>query len=86
MLLTLNEENVEACIRSVENIADEIVVVDTGSTDATLDLARSLGAKVFEHPPVLAVEHARDFALEKCTGEWVLVLDADERLTPALRQ
>lgn len=84
---TFNEaERLPACLASARSIADEIVVVDTGSTDGTPEVAQRLGARVLHHPPVPVVEFARDFSLAACEGDWILVLDADERLQPSLCQ
>jgi glycosyltransferase involved in cell wall biosynthesis len=80
-----NEENtLPRCLESVRTIIDEAIVLDTGSTDATVDIAREFGAKVhsFEWCDDFAV--ARNAALNYVTGEWVLVLDADEALTPEI--
>lgn len=82
---TLNEEaTIPLVIKSVKKIADEIVVVDTESTDNTVRVAKSLGAKVFLHKKVSYVEPVRNFAVSKASNEWVLVLDADETLSESL--
>ena len=81
--LTLNEAgNIGECLESVR-WADEIVIVDSGSTDGTLETARRYTGKVFTiaWPGYGA---ARNLALSKATGEWILWLDADERVTPEL--
>lgn len=84
---TLNEaENLPRAIKSVKNLADEIVVTDMESEDGTADLAKQLGAKVFKHKKVGYVEPARNFAISKATGEWVLILDADEEITQKLSE
>jgi (heptosyl)LPS beta-1,4-glucosyltransferase len=76
---TLNEEkNLPFALRSVQPWVDEIVVVDMYSDDRTVDIAREFGAKVFFHERVGFVEPARAFALEQASGNWILVLDADE--------
>jgi tetratricopeptide (TPR) repeat protein len=76
-------------LASVRGVVDEVVVVDTGSTDATVELALAAGARVERFVWCDDFAAARNFALERCTGDWVLVLDADERLAahggPALR-
>jgi glycosyltransferase involved in cell wall biosynthesis len=87
IILTLNEErHLERAIRSVAPIATEIVVVDSYSSDKTVEIARSLGARVDQHK---FVNHAEQFqwAMEHIplTSSWVLRLDADEYLTPELR-
>ncbi|QQS38659.1 glycosyltransferase family 2 protein [Candidatus Woesebacteria bacterium] len=82
---TLNEEkNLPRCLSSLGDLADEVIVVDMKSTDATRTLARRAGASVYEHARMGYVEPARNFAISKTTGDWVLVLDADEELTAQL--
>lgn len=85
ILITKNEaHNIEDCLRSVAGLADEIVVVDSGSTDGTVETARRLGARVSVTGdwPGFGVQKGR--ALGLAEGEWVLSLDADERVSPAL--
>lgn len=65
---------------SIHDIADEIIVVDTGSEDATVDIAESFGARVFFHDWKDDFSLARNIALEKSRGKWIFVIDADERL------
>ncbi|MEM1368202.1 MAG: glycosyltransferase [Cyanobacteria bacterium P01_H01_bin.15] len=76
------EESLPRCLESVQGIVDEMVVLDTGSSDRTVEIAKDLGAKVefFEWVDDFAI--ARNYGLEFVTGEWVLVLDADEVLVP----
>lgn len=82
---TLNEEaNIGACIDSVADLAAEIVVCDMHSDDRTAEIARQKGARVVLHPRAGFVEPARRFAIEHARHEWILVLDADERMTPTL--
>jgi len=84
-LITHDEElNLPDCLASVA-WADEIVIVDNGSSDRTVAIARERGARVIETPdwPGFGVQKNR--ALDACTGDWILVLDADERVSPALR-
>ena len=84
VIITRNEAlNIEACIASV-GFADEWIVVDSGSGDATVEIARRLGASVVETAdwPGFGVQKQR--ALERARGTWVLALDADERVTPEL--
>jgi glycosyltransferase involved in cell wall biosynthesis len=71
------------CLASLRGLADEIVVLDDGSTDATVDIARAAGARV-EHRPFDDFGRQKQAALELTTGTWVLSIDADERVTPAL--
>ena len=84
-IITLNEEhNLPRTLASVA-WADEIIVVDSGSTDRTVEIARSFNARVIERPwPGFAAQ--KNFAIAQCTGAWVLTLDADEELTPELQQ
>lgn len=72
---------ISACLASVAQAVDEIVVVDTGSSDGTAALARAQGARVFEWPWRDDFAAARNQALALAEGPWILVLDADERLT-----
>lgn len=82
---TLNEEkNIVPCILSVGDFADEVIVCDMHSSDRTCELAKSLGARVVMHRVEPFVEKARRFAVEQASGEWILLLDADERATPGL--
>ena len=86
ILITRNEEaNLEACLASLEGIAQQIVVVDTNSTDRTLEIAKSHGALVSQPADWPGFGPQKNRALELATGDWVLSLDADERLTPALK-
>jgi tetratricopeptide (TPR) repeat protein len=68
------------CLESVRTLVDEAIVVDTGSTDGTPDLARSLGAQVFHHPWDGDFSAARNASLAQAAGDWILVLDADEAI------
>lgn len=83
--LTKNvEEKIEDCLKSVKWV-DEIVVVDSGSTDRTLEIARKYGAKIVEVKGGNYSEW-RDLGAKKALGEWILYVDADERVSPELRQ
>lgn len=82
-LIVRNEETLlPRCLASVQGVADEIVVVDTGSTDRTIEIAQAYGAKVFPHPWPHDFAAARNWSLEYATGDWILILDADEGLVP----
>ncbi len=81
MIVKNEEKYLEDCLKSVENIADEIVIVDTGSTDKTLEIAEKHNAKIFHFDWVNDFSAARNFALSKSSGKWILYMDADERLT-----
>ncbi len=73
---------IEDCLKSVSGVADEVVVVDTGSFDATPRIARSLGAQVYPFKWCDDFAAARNHGLEHCKGDWILTLDADEALDP----
>lgn len=84
-VITRNEaDNIEDCLRSLEWV-DEIIVVDQFSTDGTADIARGLGAQVFEEP-WKGFAQQKNSAIEKASGRWILSIDADERLTTQLRR
>lgn len=86
ILITRNEEaNLADCLASLDGIAQQIVVVDTQSTDQTLEIAKNHGALISQPPDWPGFGPQKNRALDLATGEWVLSLDADERLTPALR-
>jgi glycosyltransferase involved in cell wall biosynthesis len=85
ILITKNEIlNIRACLASVA-WADEIIVVDSGSSDGTVDICRELGARVYAHDwPGFGPQKNR--ALSYASHDWVLSIDADERVTPELRE
>ena len=85
-VMSFNEEsNIRRTLESALPLADEIVVVDSFSTDRTVEIAESLGAKVFREPWKGYIDQTNS-CLEKCRGEWVLCLDCDEVITPELRE
>ncbi|TDY45231.1 glycosyltransferase involved in cell wall biosynthesis [Alicyclobacillus sacchari] len=82
-LITKDEEfTLSRCLESLTGVVDEIIVVDTGSKDKTVDIARDHGAKVYFHEWDGDFATARNAALERASGEYVLVIDADEFLDP----
>ena len=83
-IITKNEEDrIADCLSSVAEIADEIIVLDSGSDDKTVEICKRYTDKVFETDwPGYGIQKQR--ALEKASGDWVLAIDADERLTPEL--
>src|SRR5437667_2692945 len=86
IVLTYNEEvNLPACLDSLKAVECETLVVDSGSTDRTVEIARGMGATVVEHP-FENYASQRNWAQRNLPihGDWVLHLDADERLTPEL--
>lgn len=87
MIARNDAEFLEECLQSVEGVVDEIVLVDTGSTDETPLIAQQYGAKVIHTEWRNDFAWARNMALQHTTGDWVLILDADERLNgPKTRQ
>lgn len=87
-IATYNEEkNIGSCLETVRDIADEIVIVDGESGDKTVEIAEGYGAKVIQIPNDPTMFHnMKQKAFDSCTGEWVLYLDADERVTNDLAQ
>jgi len=83
---TLNEEaNLPDCLASLGDLPDEVIVCDMHSDDRTVEIARAHGARVIFHERAGYVEPAREFAASQARHEWILMLDADERLSPDLR-
>lgn len=86
VLATYNEEKkIGECLKSVKDIADEIIVVDGSSKDKTREIAKKYGTKVIEadNPSIFHINKQK--AIDFAQGDWILQLDADERLTPSLR-
>jgi glycosyltransferase involved in cell wall biosynthesis len=75
-----NQETIESCINSVTDIAGEIIVADTGSSDNTKEIAKKLGAGVYDFKWNNNFSEAKNFAVSKAKGEWILALDADETI------
>ncbi len=85
-IITLNEQrNLPRLLKSLEGVADEVVVVDSGSSDETVPIARQLGACVYERDWSNYGDQ-KNFAAESAGNAWVLSLDADEELSPELRE
>ncbi len=86
VILTKDEEkNLQECLESVK-WCDEVILIDDNSTDRTLEIAKKFGAKVFTHSLNNDFAAQRNFGLEKVMGEWVLFVDADERISPDLKK
>ncbi len=89
IVIARNEEKmIEECLESLEWV-DELIVIDNGSEDRTSYLAKKDGAKVFEYKKAAnqgSFSKIREFSLSKAKGEWVLFVDADERVTPELKR
>lgn len=85
-IITKNEAaHIQACLESLA-FADEVIVLDSGSTDNTCQIARAWGAKVVVSEDWPGFGPQKNRALALCTGDWVLSIDADERVTPSLEQ
>jgi len=80
-MIVKNEEKFLAqCLKSVKDATDEIIIVDTGSTDKTVEIAQSFGAKVYHHPWRNSFSEARNHSIGYATCDWILQIDADEAL------
>jgi glycosyltransferase involved in cell wall biosynthesis/predicted O-methyltransferase YrrM len=82
MIVKDEEQNLPACLGPVRGLVDEVVVVDTGSSDRTREVAAGLGARVSEFRWVDSFAAARNAALDQATGDWAFWLDADDRVDP----
>lgn len=78
------EENIGECLESIKDIVDEVVIVDGSSTDKTVEIAKKFGSKVTvtDNPPIFHINKQKSFDLAE--GEWILYLDADERISKKL--
>lgn len=86
VIITLNEEeNIARCLKSLQGVTDEIVVVDSYSTDRTKEICVELGAHFIEHPFEGYVEQ-KNYAVQQASYDYMLSLDADEALSPELRE
>lgn len=90
MMVKDEEKNLPRALDSVKDWVDEIIVVDTGSTDRTVEIAESYGAKIYHHPWENNFSTHRNQSISYATGDWLLILDADEELdqetAPQMRQ
>jgi tetratricopeptide (TPR) repeat protein len=80
MIVKNEEHNLGDCLRTIADIVDELVIVDTGSTDGTKDIAASFGARLFDFPWIDSFCAARNESLRHARGKWIIWLDADDRL------
>ena len=86
-MIVRNEEGfLEGCLESIRDVVDEIVIVDTGSTDQSKAIAEKFNARVFDFSWKDDFSQARNEALKHCSGEWILYIDADERLRHVERE
>jgi glycosyltransferase involved in cell wall biosynthesis len=86
MIVRNEERTLRSCLESVGSLADEMIVVDTGSSDGTREVALGMGARVVEVAWTDDFSAARNAGLEQARGAWILVLDADESLAPEARE
>lgn len=85
-IISFNEENkIEDCLKSLHNIADEIIVIDSNSTDNTVDIAKKYTNKIYTQD-FLGYGKQKNLATSKATNDWILNLDCDERLSDELQQ
>lgn len=82
MIVKDEEDCLARCLMSAIPVVDEIVIVDTGSTDRTKAIAKTFGAKVYDFEWTEDFSEARNLSLSKATGDWIFVLDADETISP----
>src|SRR5438132_3223792 len=80
MIVKNEEANLAECLSPVRSLVDEIVVVDTGSTDRTREVAAAWGARIFEFPWIDDFAAARNECLRHARGDWIFWLDADDRI------
>ncbi len=81
MIVKNEEKNIKRCLDSIESIADEIIIVDTGSNDETLNICSNYNAKVINHKWNNDFSEARNVSLEYATKDYILFLDADEEIS-----
>ena len=86
MIVKNEEKYLAKCLDSVKELVDEMIIVDTGSIDATLDIAKEYGAKIFSFQWDNNFSHARNFCISQASCEWLLLLDADEILSSSSKE
>lgn len=82
MIVKNEEKLLPQCLKSIKDYVDEIVIVDTGSTDNTVSIAESFGARIYHHPWEYNFSKHRNQSFSYARGDWILVIDADEELLP----
>lgn len=80
MIVKNEEELLPQCLDSIKDVVDELIIVDTGSTDRTVEIAESYGARVYHHPWKGSFSEARNHSIKYATCDWILQIDADEEL------
>lgn len=81
MIVKNEEKHLENCLNSIRDLADEIIIVDTGSTDRTKEIAKNYTDKIFDFQWNESFSEARNFSLSQATKDWILILDADESIS-----
>ena len=82
MIVKNEEKLLPTCLKSIKDYVDEIVIVDTGSTDQTVSIAESFGARVYHHPWENNFSKHRNQSFSYAKGDWIFYIDADEELLP----
>lgn len=80
MIVKDEENTLERCLESVKDIVDEMIIIDTGSTDGTIKIAKKYGAKIFFYKWDNSFANARNYSLSKASKDWILIMDADDEL------
>lgn len=80
MIVKNEEDCIGRCLKSIQDVANEIIIVDTGSTDRTIEICTSFGAKIYPYTWNGSFADARNYGLDQATGDWILWLDADEEV------
>ena len=86
MIMKNEARSLRRCLKAVKPLVDRMIIVDTGSGDASVAIAKEMGAEVFFFSWINDFSAARNFALEHSDGDWNLVLDADEYVRPCRRR
>lgn len=86
MIVRDEEDVLGGCLESIHDVVDEMIVVDTGSQDNTVEIAEEYGAEVYEYEWEGHFGEARNYSFDQATEDWILYIDADERLSPKFRQ
>ena len=86
MIVKNEEKNIRQALSWGKEVVSEQIVVDTGSTDRTVEIAEQMGAKVYHFSWIDDFAAAKNYAIEQATGEWIVFLDADEYFQPEAAQ
>lgn len=81
MIVKNEEDTLDRCLKSAEGIADEIIIVDTGSTDATVEISKKYTDKIYYFQWINDFSAARNFSISKASGDWILILDGDDEVS-----